>query len=107
VNRRRLGDVQTIFCFRRDSTFLFASAKNPNQNEDDRQSNQKIDDPTLVMEPSSQEVAVDAGRQHGKDKYSKPVLSNGERDRYGDHQGLAPDGTHKYLREDHRCDHQH
>src|ERR1017187_4159006 len=62
-----------------------ATASNPNQQNDGRQSNQKVDDSALVMESPSQETPIYARCQHCKDKYPKSVLSDGERDCYCDH----------------------
>ena len=52
------------------------TASNPNQQNDGRQRNQKVDDSALMMESAGDEAAIDTRGQHCQDKDAKPILSD-------------------------------
>jgi hypothetical protein len=63
-------------CWRGDAPSFFATARNPDQQTDGGQRDQKVDDSALVMKSSRQESPVNARCQHRKYKDPEPILSD-------------------------------
>jgi len=68
-------------CWRGDAPSFFATARNPDQQTDHGESNQKVDDPALVVKSSRHETSINVRCQHAKHKNSQPVLSDRKWDR--------------------------